>query len=218
VRLVLATRNEHKLRELAQLMRPHELVPLPDEVTLPPETGTTFADNALGKARAAAAATGRTSIADDSGIEASALGGAPGVWSARYAGDDATDEENLAKLLEEVPPEGDTRVRYVCAIACVEPGGGEHVVHGRCEGRLTHEPRGSGGFGYDPAFVPDDYDDGRTMAELSPQEKDEISHRGRAARELKLILLEAEDDARTRGPLAQLFRDGRERRAGRRGR
>ena len=219
MRLVLATRNEHKLRELAQLMRPHELVPLPDEVTLPPETGTTFADNALGKARAAAAATGRTSIADDSGIEASALGGAPGVWSARFAGDDATDEENLAKLLEEVPPEGDTRVRYVCAIACVEPGGAEHVVHGRCAGRLTHEPRGSGGFGYDPAFVPDDYDDGRTMAELSPDEKDEISHRGRAARELRRILLEAEDEARPRGPLADLMRGGRERRqAGRRGR
>jgi XTP/dITP diphosphohydrolase len=206
VRLVLATRNEHKLRELAQLMRPHELDPLPGEVELPPETGTTFADNALGKARAAAAATGRTSIADDSGIEAAALGGAPGVWSARYAGEDAGDEENLAKLLAEVPPGGDTRVAYVCAIACVEPGGEEHVVDGRCEGRLTHEPRGSGGFGYDPAFVPDDRDDGRTMAELSPEEKDAISHRGRAARELRRILLEAEDASRPRGPLAELLR------------
>src|ERR687893_1217090 len=128
MRLVLATRNGHKLRELAQLMRPIELELLPEEVTLPPEIVTTFADNALGRARAAAAATGRTSIADDSGIEASALGGAPGVWSARYAGDDATDEENLAKLLEEVPPDGDTRVTYVCAIAYVEPGGREDVV------------------------------------------------------------------------------------------
>jgi XTP/dITP diphosphohydrolase len=208
VRLVLATRNEHKLRELAQLMRPIVLDPLPEEVTLPPETGTTFADNALGKARAAAAATGRTAIADDSGIEASALGGAPGVWSARFAGDGATDEENLAKLLREVPPDGDTRVAYVCAIACVEPGGLEHVVHGRCEGRLTHEPRGTGGFGYDPAFVPDDYPDDRTMAELSPEEKDEISHRGRAARELRRRLLEAEEEARPRGPLADLLRGG----------
>jgi XTP/dITP diphosphohydrolase len=219
VRLVLATRNEHKLRELAQLMSPIEIDPLADEVTLPPETGTTFADNALGKARAAAAATGRTSIADDSGIEAAALRGAPGVWSARYAGEDATDEENLAKLLREVPEDGDTRVAYLCAIACVEPGGPEHVVHGRCEGRLTHEPRGTGGFGYDPAFVPDDYDDGRTMAELSPEEKDGISHRGRAARELKRILLVAEEESRPRGPIAELLRGrGERRRAGRRGR
>jgi XTP/dITP diphosphohydrolase len=219
VRLVLATRNEHKLRELAQLMRPIEIDPLPDEVTLPQETGTTFTDNALGKARAAAAATGRTSIADDSGIEAAALRGAPGVWSARYAGENATDEENLAKLLREVPEDGDTRVAYLCAIACVEPGGAEHVVHGRCEGRLTHEPRGTGGFGYDPAFIPDDYDDGRTMAELSPEEKDGISHRGRAARELKRILLVAEEESRPRGPLAELLRGrGERRRAGRRGR
>ena len=210
MRLVLATRNEHKLRELAQLMRPFELDPLPEGLALPPETGTTFADNALGKARAAAAATGRPSLADDSGIEAAALGGAPGVWSARYAGDDATDEENLAKLLHEVPPDGDTRVAYVCAIAYAEPGGAEHVVHGRCEGRLTHRPRGTGGFGYDPAFVPDDYpDDERTMAELSPEEKDAISHRGRAARELKRRLLEAEEQARPRWPLADLLRRGR---------
>ena len=207
MRLVLATRNEHKLRELEQLMRPIELDPLPDEVALPPETGTTFADNALGKARAAAAATGRTSIADDSGIEAAALRGAPGVWSARYAGDGATDEENLAKLLREVPEDGDTGVAYVCAIACVEPGGAEHVVHGRCEGRLTHEPRGSGGFGYDPAFVPDDYPgDERTMAELTPEEKDAISHRGRAARDLAIRLARGEEAARPRGPLSDLLR------------
>jgi len=193
-------------------MRPHELDPLPDDVVLPPETGTTFADNALGKARAAAAATGRRTIADDSGIEAVALRGAPGVWSARYAGEGATDEENLAKLLEDVPPEGDTRVVYVCAIAYVEPGGREQVVHGRCEGRLTHEPRGSGGFGYDPAVVPDDYPgDGRTMAELTPEEKDAISHRGRAARELRRTLLGGEERARPRGPLAELLRGKRRR-------
>ncbi len=228
MRLVLATRNEHKLRELAELMRPHELDPLPEGVTLPPETGTTFAENALGKARAAAAAIGRPAIADDSGIEAAALNGAPGVWSARYAGEDATDEENLAKLLREVPADGDTRVAYVCAMAYVEPGGREEVLRGRCEGRLTHEPRGSGGFGYDPAFVPDDYPgDERTMAQLSPEEKDAISHRGRAARALRLKLLEVEDRARPRGPLGELFRrskrgrsdgerDGRERERGRR--
>ena len=211
MRLVLATRNPHKLRELEALMRPHLVDPLPDEIELPPETGTTFAQNALGKARAAAAATGRAAIADDSGIEAAALNGAPGVWSARYAGDDAGDEENLAKLLSEVPPDGDTRVAYVCAMAFVEPGGPEHVVHGRCEGRLTHEPRGSGGFGYDPAFVPDDYPgDERTMAELRPDEKDAISHRGRAARELAIWLARAEERARPRTPFGDLMRKSRE--------
>jgi XTP/dITP diphosphohydrolase len=209
VRLVLATRNDHKLRELRRLMEPIELEPLPDGVNLPPETGTTFAANALGKARAAAIATGRASVADDSGIEAAALGGAPGVWSARYAGENAGDEQNLAKLLEEVPPDGDRRVTYVCAIAYVEPGGEERVVHGRCSGTLTHEPRGRGGFGYDPAVIPDDYPgDQRTMAELSPEEKDAISHRGRAARELRATLLRAEDAARPRGPLADLLRRG----------
>jgi XTP/dITP diphosphohydrolase len=207
VRLVLATRNDHKLRELRQLMAPIELDELPNEVALPPETGTTFAENALRKARAAAAGTGRPSIADDSGIEAAALRGAPGVWSARYAGEHATDEQNLAKLLEEVPEEGDKRVTYVCAIAYVDPGHDHLIVHGRCSGTLTHEPRGDGGFGYDPAVVPDDLPgDGRTMAELSAEEKDAISHRGRAARELKLKLLRAEDEGRSRGPLADLLR------------
>jgi XTP/dITP diphosphohydrolase len=183
MRLVLASRNPHKLRELGPLLEPNELVALPGGVELPPEDGATFEENALGKARAAAAATGETAVADDSGIEAAALGGAPGVRSARFAGENATDEENLAKLLREVPPDGDTRVAYVCALAMVHPGGTEALVEGRCEGRLTHEPRGSGGFGYDPAFVPADQD-GRTMAELSPEEKHAISHRGRAARAL----------------------------------
>jgi XTP/dITP diphosphohydrolase len=217
VRLVLATRNDHKLRELSALMAPHELDPLPEDARLPPETGTTFADNALGKARAAAAATGRPAVADDSGIEAGALGGAPGVWSARYAGDGATDEENLAKLLREVPDDGDRRVTYVCALAYVEPGGREELVHGRCGGMLAHEPRGSGGFGYDPAFMPDDYPDGRTMAELTPEEKDAISHRGRAARELRTKLLRVEEAEREqRRPLAGLLRGAEVRR--RRGR
>jgi XTP/dITP diphosphohydrolase len=206
VRLVLSTWNEHKLRELAELMRPYELDPLPADVELPPETGTTFADNALVKARAAASATGRPAVADDSGIEAAALGGAPGVWSARFAGENATDEENLQKLLHEVPEDGDRRVAYVCALAYVEPGGREEIVHGRCEGTLATEPRGTGGFGYDPAFVPDDYPgDNRTMAELTPGEKDAISHRGRAARALVLRLLEAEEAERPGNPLRSLL-------------
>jgi XTP/dITP diphosphohydrolase len=213
MRLVLATRNEHKLRELSSLMAPYELDPLPENVRLPPETGTTFADNALSKARAAASATGRPTVADDSGIEASALGGAPGVWSARYAGDGASDEANLAKLLHEVPEDGDRRAAYVCALAYVEPGGREEVVHGRCEGVLAREPRGSGGFGYDPAFVPDDYPDDRTMAELTPEEKDAISHRGRAARGLRNRLLRVtEAERRLGGPLAGLLRGAEARR------
>jgi XTP/dITP diphosphohydrolase len=184
VDLVLSTRNAHKLREFEPLLAPHRVLPLPDEVRLPPETGATFAENALTKARAAAEATGRAAIADDSGIAASALGGRPGVYSARYAGEGATDEENLQKLLREVPDDGDRGVAYVCALAYVDPAGTTHVVEGRCEGALAHEPRGDGGFGYDPAFVPADRDDGRTMAELPPEEKDAISHRGRAARAL----------------------------------
>jgi XTP/dITP diphosphohydrolase len=181
VRLVLATRNEHKLRELAELMRPYELDPLPEDVELPPETGTTFADNALGKARAAASATGRPAIADDSGIEAQALGGAPGVRSARYAGPDATDAANLDKLRAEAPP--GSGLAYVCALAYVD-GETERVFEGRCTGKMASEPRGDGGFGYDPVFLPDDGDGARTMAELSDSEKDAISHRGRAARAL----------------------------------
>jgi XTP/dITP diphosphohydrolase len=215
VRLVLATRNDHKLRELSELMRPYELDPLPDDVTLPPETGTTFADNALGKARAAATATGRPAVADDSGIEAAALGGAPGVWSARFAGEDATDEENLSKLLADVSDAGDRRVAYVCALAYVEPGGREEVVHGRCEGTLAHEPRGDGGFGYDPAFIPDDFPgDERTMAELTPEEKDTVSHRGRAARALVVRLLKAAEAERPAGPLRSLLGGLGERRGG----
>jgi XTP/dITP diphosphohydrolase len=188
VELVLATRNPHKLREFAALLAPHQIVPLPDEVELPPETGETFGENAAVKARVAAEATGRPAFADDSGIAAAGLGGRPGVRSARYAGEGASDEENLAKLLREVPDD-DRRVAYVCALAYAEPGesGGEselrvHVLEERCEGVLAHQPRGDGGFGYDPAFVPADRDDGRTMAELTPEEKDAISHRGRAAR------------------------------------
>lgn len=183
--LVLATRNEHKLREFGGLLASHSVVPLPEEVVLPPETGETFAENALIKARTAAAATGKPAIADDSGISARALGGAPGVYSARYSGPESTDEANLDKLMRELADASDRAVEYVCAVAFVDPTEViERVFEGRCSGQLIAEKRGAGGFGYDPAVVPDDYDDGRTMAELSQAEKDAISHRGRAAREL----------------------------------
>jgi XTP/dITP diphosphohydrolase len=184
--LLLATRNPHKLRELREALPGIEIDPLPDEVELPPETGETFAENAVIKARAAQNATGRAAIADDSGIVAYGLGGRPGVRSARYAGETAGDQENLAKLLREVGEQDDRRVAYVSVIALVTEDGEESLFEGRCEGTLASEPRGSGGFGYDPAFIPDDTgpDDRRTMAELAPAEKHAISHRGRAARKL----------------------------------
>ena len=180
--IVVATRNQHKLGELAEILAGADLEPLPDSVELPPEDGETFAENALGKARAAHEQTGRAALADDSGIAAAALGGRPGVRSARYAGEDATDEENLALLLEELGAADDRSVAYVCAIAFVDEDGAETVREARCEGTLAEAPRGGGGFGYDPAFVPEEIGDGRTMAELPPEEKHAISHRGRAAR------------------------------------
>ncbi len=182
---VVATRNEHKLRELAEILDGADLEALPAEIELPPEWGDTFRVNAAVKATSAARDTGRPAIGDDSGIEAAALDGRPGVHSARYAGEDATDEENLEKLLREVGEAGDDRrVAYVCVIALAQPDGSAQLFEGRCEGTLIAEPRGDGGFGYDPAFVPDDTgpDDQRTMAELSASEKHAISHRGRAAR------------------------------------
>jgi XTP/dITP diphosphohydrolase len=181
VRLLLATRNAHKVREFARLLGDVALDPLPDEVETPEETGETYAENALIKARAAAAATGRAAIADDSGIEAAALGGWPGVRSARYAGTDASDGENLALLRREV--RAGSALRYVCVIAHVAPDGEETLFEGVCAGTMAAEGAGTRGFGYDPVFVPDG--ERRTMAELTDAEKDAISHRGRAARALR---------------------------------
>jgi XTP/dITP diphosphohydrolase len=183
--LLLSTRNPHKLREFNRVLASGSIVvePLPDDVQLPPEDGVTFAENALPKARAAATATGRAAIADDSGIEAAALDGRPGVLSARYAGPGASDEQNLAKLMAEAP--AGSGLRYVCALAYVDPAAGvEQVFFGSCAGRLAEVARGSRGFGYDPAFLPNGDYSGRTMAELSDDEKDAISHRARAAAEL----------------------------------
>lgn len=194
--MILATGNRHKLEEMSGLLPGLSLEPLPPEVELPPETGDSFEANALIKARAARAAGGEAAIADDSGIEAADLGGAPGIYSARYAGEGADDETNLAKLLREVDAAGgDRRAAYVCALALIDEEGGEYVFEARCEGTLLREGRGGGGFGYDPAFVPDETgpSDQRTMAELSAAEKHAISHRGKAARMLARHLgLEAE--------------------------
>ena len=184
--MIVATRNEHKLRELREALPGIELEPLPDEVELPPEEGDTFAENALGKALAAHEVTGRAAIADDSGIEARALGGCPGVRSARYAGEGASDEQNLQKLLDELRDQQDKHLAYVCVVALVGEQEDEELFEGRCEGTLVDPPRGSGGFGYDPAFLPDDTGPGdqRTFGELPAAEKHAISHRGRAARML----------------------------------
>lgn len=189
--MILATGNRHKLRELRELLPGVELEPLPDSVTLPPEEGDSFAEIALAKARATHEATGRAVVADDSGISAVGLGGRPGIHSARYGGEGASDEENLEKLLREVAAAGDERrAYYTCALALIDEDGSEHVFEARWDGYLIEEPRGEGGFGYDPAFVSEGQDDGRTASELSDAEKNEISHRGRAARMLAAHLAE----------------------------
>lgn len=192
--MILATGNKHKVREMRELLPGLDLQPLPAGVEMPPEDGDSFVANALIKARAIHAATGEPTIADDSGIAAEALGGAPGIYSARYAGEGASDEVNLAKLLREVGATGGSRrAAYVCAIALIDADGAEHVFEGECEGTLLEEGRGEGGFGYDPAFVPDDTgpEDERTYSELSDAEKHAISHRGRAARRLTAHLAAA---------------------------
>jgi XTP/dITP diphosphohydrolase len=199
--VIFATANKHKLREMRELLPSIELESLPDGVELPPEEGDSFAEIALEKARAAHTASGKAAVGDDSGIEAMGLGGRPGIHSARYGGPGASDEENLAKLLREVAEAGDDRrAAYHCALALIEADGSERVFEARCEGILIEEPRGDGGFGYDPAFVPDDTgpDDPRTMSELSQAEKNEISHRGRAARLLAAHIGAAEATSRAR--------------------
>ncbi len=182
--IVLASRNAHKIQELARMAAHITWLPLPGDDD-PPETGDTFEANALQKARFGAALTGQPCLSDDSGLEVDALGGRPGVWSKRYASE-ATDAANNALLLRELAGEagaqnpGGRTARYRCVIALVADGV-ERVFQGACEGQIGMAPRGSGGFGYDPLFLPLAAP-GRTMAELSPVEKDAISHRGAALR------------------------------------
>lgn len=197
--LALATRNTGKITEFMRICsdwpvrwhlrrspgHPSKADPRWPDVE---ETGETYLDNALLKARAVARVLGLPSVADDSGIEVDAMGGAPGPLSARFAGADATDRQNLDLLIERIRPlprEART-ARYRCVAVCVWPDGREVWAEAACEGSLILDPRGSGGFGYDPVFVPEG--EQRTMAELSPEEKDAISHRGKALRELGQIL------------------------------
>ncbi|MGI5128503.1 RdgB/HAM1 family non-canonical purine NTP pyrophosphatase [Pseudonocardia sp. CA-107938] len=187
-KVLLATRNAGKLVELRRLLDSAgiEVLGLADVPEFPeaPETGATFAENALAKARDAAAATGLPAVADDSGIAVDALNGMPGVLSARWCGRHGADLENLQLVLGQLQDVPDERrgARFVCAAALVLPDGTETVVHGEWPGRLVRAPRGTNGFGYDPIFVPDGEE--RTSAELSPEEKDAASHRGRAMRAL----------------------------------
>jgi XTP/dITP diphosphohydrolase len=195
-RLVLATRNGAKLAELRRILAATvdlELVgladvPAYDEV---PETGATFADNALLKAREAATHTGLPAVADDSGLTVDALGGMPGVLSARWAGGHGDDAANLRLVLDQLQDIPDQRRggAFVCAAALVLPDGGERVVHGQVDGVILREPRGDGGFGYDPIFRP--HGETRTTAEMSAAEKDAISHRGKAFRALAPLVAEA---------------------------
>ena len=185
-RLLLATRNRGKLVELRRMLSDFDVVGLADVPEFPeaPETGATFAENALAKARDAAAATGLPSVADDSGLAVDALNGMPGVLSARWSGRHGDDRANLELLLAQVGDVPDERrgAAFVCAAALVVPGGPETVVHGAWTGRLTRAPRGTNGFGYDPIFVPEG--ETRTSAELSAAEKDAASHRARALQAL----------------------------------
>jgi XTP/dITP diphosphohydrolase len=186
VRVALATKNAGKVREIASILAdaPIELAGPDPSWVPPPEDADTYRENALTKARSLMSFSGMPTLADDSGIEVDALDGAPGPRSARYAGEGASDEENLHKLIEVVrkTPERARGARYRCVAVLVTPSGEEHVAEATVEGTLVTEPRGSGGFGYDPIFVP--AGDARTMAELSAEEKDAISHRGKAFRAL----------------------------------
>lgn len=188
--IVLATRNIGKVKELTALLGNvvekvtslRELNSVPDIV----EDGDTFRMNALKKARLISKATQKITLADDSGLEVDGLGGRPGVFSSRYAGENASDKDNIRKLLKELNGIGDRKARFVCNLALVFPNGEEIVVEGICEGVILEKPRGEGGFGYDPVFLLPDIN--KTMAELATEEKNLISHRSRAVRALVMYI------------------------------
>jgi XTP/dITP diphosphohydrolase len=191
--LALATANLHKVREIASMLadRCVEIRSLADfpGIELPPETGETFEENARVKAVSLANATGDWALADDSGLEVDALGGQPGVLSNRFAGDDASDDAKIAKVLDllgDTPAEQRT-ARFRCVMALADAEGRTWTVEGICSGRIAELPRGSGGFGYDPIFLPDGQ--ACTMAELTMEQKNRISHRGRALRAMVQVLM-----------------------------
>jgi len=185
VRVVLATANPHKAAEIAPLLSDFEVASRPPELADVDETADTLEGNARLKAEAVAAFTGELAVADDTGLEVEALNGRPGVWSARYAGEDATYADNVAKLLAELDGVdlAGRRARFRTVVVARSPDGREIVAEGAVDGHIAVAARGDSGFGYDSVFVPDD-GDGRTFAEMTTAEKGAISHRGRALRAL----------------------------------
>jgi len=192
VRLVLTTANPDKAAELKAVLEEElddliDLVARPQGVGAVEETGESLEENARLKAVALVAATGEAAVADDTGLEVAVLGGAPGTWSARFAGEDATYADNVAKLLAVLEGELDREARFRTVVVCRFPDGTEIMGEGVVEGEITLVPRGLGGFGYDPVFVPEG-GGGRTFAEMSPSDKHELSHRGRALRSFAALL------------------------------
>ncbi|MBE0429036.1 MAG: RdgB/HAM1 family non-canonical purine NTP pyrophosphatase [Thermoleophilia bacterium] len=191
-KIILATANANKAREFQDLLPGMRVEPKPAGFKLPEETGNTFEDNARLKARAlrewylqtASLADGKPPwvMADDSGIEVSALAGGPGIYSSRYAGEQATDVENVSKLLADLSGNPDRSARFVCVIVCYSPEGLEYIAEGELKGVIAAEPHGEFGFGYDPVFIPENYS--TTVSELAGEEKNRISHRARAAQSL----------------------------------
>lgn len=194
MRFVIATRNKKKLEELKRILGDLDITLLSmddfPELGDVVEDGLSFEENALKKARYVAKKTGLPAISDDSGLEVDVLAGAPGIYSARYAGENASDEENVKKLLSELRgiPVSHRKARFVCCIALVFPDGDEHIFTGYVEGVITEEPRGTHGFGYDPVFQPEGFD--RTFAEMNSNEKDQLSHRKKAIDKLKFFLIQ----------------------------
>ena len=193
--VVLATTNQGKVREFSKLLGGvFENVISLKQLDSPPEVienGATFRDNALKKAREIAQYSDKLTLADDSGLEVEALDGRPGVYSARYSGENATDKTNIEKLLDELGDNPNRNARFVCVLALVDPKGDELVVEGFCEGIILNEPRGEGGFGYDPVFYLPDRE--KTMAEIDPELKNRISHRANACKLLAEYLLRKQD-------------------------
>ena len=200
MRFVIATHNRKKLGELQRILEPLGIQAVTGEdigisLTEAAETGTTFEENAWIKAESACRETGLPAVADDSGLMVDALNGEPGVYSARYGGPGATDEEKVQKLLKNIEnvPEEKRTARFVSAICCLFPNGKELMVRGECPGKIAYAPAGEGGFGYDPVFV---VEGGKTFAELTAEEKDAVSHRGAALRKLKAALRETLEGAK----------------------
>lgn len=193
IELVLASRNKGKIEELKKLLSglPVKVLSLSDFNCIPDieETGSTFADNAEIKAKTVSSITGKYALADDSGLEIDALGGQPGVYSNRFAGPDATDEDRYNKVLDLMTgiPEQKRTARFRAAVSIATPDGDVITVEDKCEGRIAFEPQGNNGFGYDPVFYIPEL--GKTAAQLSPEEKNRISHRGKAMESTKDILM-----------------------------